>query len=367
MKIAYLSTYPPEFCGIASYMKKFVHHIKNHLDDYIIISTSKGSGNNRIFQLPTPWNPTSIYKCISKINSFNPDVVHIQYTSRFFKPWLPILVRLINYPIVLSSHEVLIDDNSRMNKLKKALLLLYERSIYQCVDKIIVHNDLMKIRLTKFYGVDDTKISVTPLGVDVKLLPKTDYRLNNKLLFFGYIHHGKGIDTLLDAFTILQKKIPELELIMVGGIRSKSAREYIEKRMKRDGLNIKITEFVDEERVGEFMREGDIVIFPHHNVSHSLAVAETMAYGIPIVASRVGGFRYQIDNGKTGLLFEPNSTENLVDVVSELLNDAKKRAKLGKNARECAKKELSWKRICDKTLSVYKEAKNSCSETEKNP
>lgn len=64
------------------------------------------------------------------------------------------------------------------------------------------------------------------------------------------------------------------------------------------------------------MREVDILIVPHKDISsYSLATAEAMAYGMPIIASDAGGLSCQIDNGVTGVLFKLDSKSELADAI----------------------------------------------------
>jgi len=214
MRVLYISTYPPEFCGIGSYMHDFLNAIKNNLDDYIVISNriDKNEHDTKVIRLLDPKNPITIFKALSKIKEFDPDVVHIQYVSTLFQPWMSILMNMIKHPTLVESHEVLVYKHSRLNKLRKIALLYYEKVAYRNANKIIVHNKLMKDRLVKYYNISSEKIGVVDLGVDTEVDYKKDYSLNNKLLFFGFIHFDKGIDTLVDAFKIIQKKIQTLNL-----------------------------------------------------------------------------------------------------------------------------------------------------------
>ena len=356
MKIAYISTYPPEFCGIGAYMHDFLNSIKSELDDYMVISTyiNKSVDDMKIIRLLNPRNPITIFKALLKIKEFDPDVVHVQYVSTLFQPWMPILMNMIKYPMLVESHEVLVYKRSRLNRLRKIALLYYEKVAYRNVNKIIVHNKLMHDRLIKYYNIFPEKIGVVGLGVDTEVDYKKDYSLNNKLLFFGFIHFDKGIDTLIDAFKIIQKKIPNIELILMGGSRSDDAIRYIEDMREKHKLNITMTGYVED--IGVFMRQADILIIPHKELSsHSLAITEAMPYGMPIVASNVGGLRCQIENGVTGKLFEVDSSVNLANVVLDLLSDDAKREELGKNARTYSETELSWKHVCNKIMHEYEE------------
>jgi len=140
----------------------------------------------------------------------------------------------------------------------------------------------------------------------------------------------------------------------MGGSRSDDAIRYIENMRDKHKLNIKMTGYVED--IGTFMRLADLLIIPHKELSsHSLAITEAMPYGVPIVASNVGGLRCQIKNGVTGMLFEVDSSEDLAKVVLDLLNNDAKREEIGKNARMHSENELSWKSVCNKIMYEYEE------------
>jgi len=71
------------------------------------------------------------------------------------------------------------------------------------------------------------------------------------------------------------------------------------------------------------------------------------------VATAVGGFVHQIQDGETGLLVEPESVEQLQHAISRLLDDESLRRRIGINAHAYAKHELSWKHICRQIYTLY--------------
>lgn len=356
MRIVYISTYPPDFCGIAAYMHGFIE-VSGSKDEYIVLSNpliNEKITDGITFRVLDPTNPfNSIKNALSIIKNFNPNIIHIQYVSTFFKPFMPILVNLIPYPIIMESHEVLIDRTYRKGNLRKELLKFYEKTIYRKASRIIVHNTLMERRLHEFYRINSNRIYVIPLGVDTNVDYKKSYKLHEKLLFYGYMHEDKGIDTLLQAFEIIQDRLADCELILLGGSRSEKTLKFIKDKKKKKALKIIIVGF--QKDIARYMNEADVVIFPHKDVSHSLAVAEAMAYGVPIVASKVGGFRAQIREGENGLLFKANSSTDLARVVLELLSNDIAREKIGKNARQYAERELSWECVYNKIRNLYGE------------
>ena len=86
-----------------------------------------------------------------------------------------------------------------------------------------------------------------------------------------------------------------------------------------------------------------------------MCIAEAMAAGKPVVATNICGIPYMVDNGKTGFLFEPRDVQPLTEKIIALLQDDDLRHKMGKRAKEVAKKRWSADIIAKKTVNVYKE------------
>jgi glycosyltransferase involved in cell wall biosynthesis len=78
-----------------------------------------------------------------------------------------------------------------------------------------------------------------------------------------------------------------------------------------------------------------------------------LAFGKPIVASRVGGFAETLQDGVHGFLVEPGNVESLAQALTRLLVDNKLRAQMGRAVQELASGKFSWDSIAKETTSVY--------------
>jgi glycosyltransferase involved in cell wall biosynthesis len=87
--------------------------------------------------------------------------------------------------------------------------------------------------------------------------------------------------------------------------------------------------------------------------SFGITVAEAMACGRPVVASRRGGICTSVDHGETGVLVKPGSVEDLAEASSRLLNDPVEIERMGKAGRKKAVQDLSEARMTDDVLGVF--------------
>ncbi len=85
------------------------------------------------------------------------------------------------------------------------------------------------------------------------------------------------------------------------------------------------------------------------------SVLEAMSSGLAYIATRLSGITdYMIDNGKDGLLFEKNNTEELQKLLLNLLHNKEFVNELGRNAREKIIKKFSIENIAARYLRLYK-------------
>jgi glycosyltransferase involved in cell wall biosynthesis len=91
----------------------------------------------------------------------------------------------------------------------------------------------------------------------------------------------------------------------------------------------------------EFIAAVDICVVPSvWQEAFGLAVVEPMAYGKPVIATRVGAIAEMIEDGVTGVLVNPRDEEALADALTALLADPQRAARMGAAARACVQVKL---------------------------
>ncbi len=89
----------------------------------------------------------------------------------------------------------------------------------------------------------------------------------------------------------------------------------------------------------------DVYVQPSLTEAFGMPVAEAMAAGVPVVATRVGGIPEMIEDGKTGLLVEADDAQGLAEGIRRLLADEDLRESMGKSAKARATELFSWDRV----------------------
>lgn len=148
------------------------------------------------------------------------------------------------------------------------------------------------------------------------------------------LEHYKGIDVLVHALARVQAQGIRLTMRIAGdGAQRKALESLARSLVLRD---VHFVGAVAPDMVGDVLREADLMILPSRGEGLPLAIVEAMAYGLPVVATRVGGNEEVVEDGVTGLLVAPEQPEALAASIIRLASDHDARRRMGESAR------LAW-------------------------
>ena len=234
--------------------------------------------------------------------------------------------------------------------------------------KKIISVDESHSRHLKFYGSAKVKLVEIPNGVDTALFkpgPPDLARLNlpdwsgkKVILFVGNTLPIKRLDLLLAAFKILNDK--EAVLLVVGD-------GYNLEKYRKIARHLAISESVyftgncdDKNRVAGFYQLADCMVMPSDYESFSLAMAEAMSSGVPVVGSNIEVVRNRIQDGEEGFLFAKGSAESLAAGLKKILSlSAEQRKIMGQKGRAKMENKYSWKNHMEKLETLYAEVTNN--------
>lgn len=127
-------------------------------------------------------------------------------------------------------------------------------------------------------------------------------------------------------------------------------------RILRQGNMLEKTEFlgsVNNSDMPEIYRSADISVLPSFMEATSITGLESMACGLPLVGSAVGGIPAIISDNVTGLLVEAGDPDQLSRAIGRLVMHPDERTAMGKAARHRVETEFSWTIIAQKTAEIY--------------
>jgi glycosyltransferase involved in cell wall biosynthesis len=176
------------------------------------------------------------------------------------------------------------------------------------------------------------------------------------VLFVGALtrwHRYKGLDDLLQAFRLLDRK--DVRLLVVGGGDLKHEYEQMAQHLRiRD--RVIFAGDVPDSLLPKYYAISDVLVLPSKDRSEGfgLTILEANASGIPAVASDVGGIPGILLDGENGVLVPPRDPERLAEAILRLVNNDEYRATLGRRARELALKH-DWRIVASDTEKLYLE------------
>lgn len=217
-------------------------------------------------------------------------------------------------------------DERFERKLESRYLNLFKRVFFQA-DSMIVLASSFKAKLLAWKYENPVYIETTIVddtllkGIDHSFLSQKYSGLTDEiqLLFLARVEKAKGIYEAIDAFALLSKNYSRLSLTIAGdGFELQPAREYVTK----NGINkIVFTGKVVGEVKRKIFRESHIYLFPSYTEGLPNSVLEAMAFGLPILATRVGGLVDILNDSITGYFINQRDSNDIVHKIEMLLND----------------------------------------------
>lgn len=171
--------------------------------------------------------------------------------------------------------------------------------------------------------------------------------------FVHGLKEQKGTEYLLRAFSRLQQDRDGVNLLLVGqnNLDERTYSEHVS-----GAPSVFHLEYIPNEEMSELYNISDVFVLPSittktNQEQFGMAVIEAMACGVPSVVTNVGGLPHVVDDGKTSIVIEERSVEELVEALTTLYEDAEYRETLASNSydyvREHYTPEIVGKRLYD--------------------
>jgi len=252
-----------------------------------------------------------------------------------------------------------------------AYLDVLESSVAREADAVLVITDALGQRMIDM-GVDGNKITVVPNGVHVdRFVPRprdkaleAELGVRDKCVigYAGGLVHYEGLDLLFDAVAMLLaegRAQAEFHVLIVGdGAHERTLRKVVDEL----GISsvVTFTGRVPHEEVERYLSLVDITPFPRAPMPVCELISpikpfEAMAMAKAVVVSDVAALTEIVSEGRTGRAFAKGDSTALARVLTELLDDAEQRQRLGAEAREWVRAERDWHSITASVDQVYRQ------------
>lgn len=223
----------------------------------------------------------------------------------------------------------------------------FQKSFLKKIKTIHV-NHAGEVRDVKDYlGFQPEQLVVIPNGTEINEIKQApiENRKRNELLYIGRLHHKKGFDILMPAFKKVVEKRPDAKLIIAGP--DGGMLDFIEKFIAENNLknNVEILGTVVGEAKVKLFETSGIFVLPTHSEGFSLAVLETLMYGLPAVVSDQTGLSPLLENYNAAIVPALNP-DAFAEGILSVLNDSKLYEQLPQNGKRLLEEKLEKNKVC---------------------
>jgi glycosyltransferase involved in cell wall biosynthesis len=252
------------------------------------------------------------------------------------------------------------------NPTKNQLVFTLKQQVYRWVNKrvakksqeIITISNFVKQDIIDLTGISLDKITVTYEAAD-KILdsptPPSSKTLQNCnfIMYVGRPTPHKNLWRLIEAFALLRKTHPSLQLVLAG--KKDGNYDLIEERAQKEKIanGIIFTGFISDSELRWLYENCAAYAFPSLSEGFGLPGLEAMQHGAPVASSNATCLP-EI-HGDAAHYFDPLNINDMAKKIGEIIDDPKLKKELvakGKNRVQ----EFSWQRMAKQTLAIYNKA-----------
>ena len=226
-------------------------------------------------------------------------------------------------------------------------------------DAVVVHTEFSKKKILEQGWMKEEKIRVVPHGVLQYYsgieTEHSDAEPTRNLLFFGNLLPYKGVDILLRAFARLSPKSAQNTRLTIAGRPEMNVEplQRLARQLQIDDRVDWISRPIRESEVPSLFRSATAVVLPYREIDQSGVLMTAIAFGKPILATRVGGIPETIQDGVHGYLVPPEDPDSLAVAADRLLEDPECRKRMGTAVCDLRNGRLSWTSVASRTVSLY--------------
>ena len=173
------------------------------------------------------------------------------------------------------------------------------------------------------------------------------------LLFFGEIARHKGVFELARAFARVAGELPGLQLVYAGTGKAVAETRELTARLGL-GDRAEFTGWLESERKRAALAGATIFVLPSYVEGMPMALLEAMSWGLPVIATPVGGVPEIVTDEVDGLLVPAGDVDALAAAITRLMSDPRLRERLGRAARDTVATRFSLETAFEKLLGLYR-------------
>ncbi len=371
MSLAYVSTYLPQHCGIATYTNYLIRGIEKVAPNLriTIIAEREASGQKKSNLEVIPcWDRNEDYTEVIFTQVKNFDTVHIQHEYSIYKfdnRLLKLLERLKGQAkLVITIHCVRPAQFSERGAVDEK----FAKKIAHSADVVIVHLESQKAILERL-GISSEKINIIPHGTELSNEDKMKARKRlglpqdgKVILSFGFVKPHKCLHVMLEALKEIVDNNINAYLFVAGSLApnagqgEKNYLEFAKRKIEEFNLQSRVIfpdKFFPNEDVPYILGASDLVLFPYYEEDRSASGSFHLSIGAkkPIIASRIPKFE-ELKNISDELLILPYNSSGIAKIALRLFQDQEFEDYVLKRIEKYRNK-TSWVSVAKMHLELY--------------
>jgi len=297
----------------------------------------------REFGMRGPLDWSAYFRVRRWLKQEAPDLLH----THLFKAdvYGSIAARSMKIPVISTKHN---EDPY----LKNPFVGWLARRAAQNCERIVAVSNAVRAHLIQIARLAETRIQVIPLGIPISDSNRVSQRSAESSVRFGIIARlveQKGHRVLMQAFRDAKESLSHIQLSIFGGgpleedLRKLAQSYGLEDCVRFHGVVLDSSQLYDV----------DVVVLPSLWEGAGLSLLEAMSYGIPVIASKVGGIP-ELVSQDCGLLVPSGDVSALSAAILKLAQQEDLRKRMSEHCRKHVRK-FDFQNTLDATLRLYKE------------
>mgnify|MGYP000949811082 CR=1 FL=1 len=371
LNVAFLGTYPPRACGIATFTQDLVRELKKKgciKTCVVAVSDSHYTYDGDVlFDFPQQ-GPQGYIDAAERINASDIQILVIEHEYGIFGgksgEQLLELAGRVKKPVIATVHTVLPHPKEKQREI---LGKLCQRS-----KKVVTMALNSRKLLQEVYGADPARVEVIPHGVPSFDLPpreelKRQLNLEDRTIIstFGLISPGKGLEYGIEAIARVAEKHPEVLYMILGQTHPVVKKQYgeayrasLEEKVRRLGLedNVRfVNKYLTKEEIVRGLKLSDIYMTPY--LGRDQAVSGTLAYAVgygrAVVSTPYLYAKELLADGR-GLLADFRDAGSLSENINFLIEHPGERQKMEEKTLRLGK-TMRWDAVADSYIKMFHE------------
>ncbi|RAP52604.1 MAG: hypothetical protein BZ138_02900 [Methanosphaera sp. rholeuAM270] len=293
-------------------------------------------------------------------NIENYDIIHLHELRSYQNNIVTKYAKKYNIPYVLQPHAST-PKHVTKSLLKNTYDYIYGNKIMQNAATTIAVSD-EEAYYDKKMNAKEVKVIYNGMNIeDYESLPKKGsfnekYDIQNPyILYLGRLDKLKGINHIIEAFSLLPEEFSEYVLVIAGKINE--YKEELDSIIEKKGLEERVifTGFIDEKDKISIYHDAELFVNPVKYMGGvSLTVFESIMANTPVIVTLESG--EVIKKINAGSIVEYGNIESLKNEIVHSLTDKNMTYTQLKNGQKYIKENLEWKNVSDRIMDVYLKA-----------